>query len=154
MVLAFLILVFSCALFFFYVQAVCERALRREFSRMYFREIVNAVQLEYPRYCAASASEGRLEYSSARHALKCDFFTLSYLMKNSDPKRLRRSGVDKLLSLYFRLLFACLPICHVFRFKEEKAVLKLGAMLQYFANQVGEKLTVNSLEYSQSNAAL
>lgn len=82
MLMSFLILVVSAALFFFYIQTFCERVIRRKFDRAYFQDVINAIQLEYPRLRDAALSESQLAYSDARLALKCDFMTLEYLLKN------------------------------------------------------------------------
>lgn len=141
MVMPIVILVVSTALFFFYIQAFCEKALRREFSHPYFQEIIKAVQLEFPRLRANFAANGSLDYSQISVALKCDFITLSYLLKNGDRRRRRFSGREMALVLYFRLLFFCLPFRYAFKLREREAVLKLTTILQHFANLTGEKLT-------------
>jgi len=148
MVQSLLILVFSSALFFFYLQAVCERALRREFSRPFFEEIANAIRLEFPALCDASASSASMDFEDARLAFKCDFLTLSYLLKNAGPARRRLPRREKILLLYFRFLLFTLPIRHAFKLKEKEAVLKLATVLQYFANSVGEKLSVDPLAHA------
>ena len=149
--MSFLILVVSSALFFFYVQAFCERAIRHEFSQPYFQDVIATLQLEYPRLGNMMAPNGSLDYSAARLALQCDFLTLGYLMKNSDPTQRRLSRIDKVLSLYFRFLLICLPIRHAFKFKEKEAVVNLASILQYFANVLGEKLSASSFDYAQAN---
>ena len=47
MVLAALILILSTAMFFFYFQVTCQKILRLQFDREYFRPIVNANRLEF-----------------------------------------------------------------------------------------------------------
>ena len=144
MIMSVLVLVVSSALFFFYVQAFCEKALRREFSRPYFQDIITAIRLDYPLLRDSFTANASSNYSDACLTLKCDFMTLEYLLKNSDPSRRHLSGRERLLILYFRFLLFCLPIRHAFKLQEEQAVLRLATILQFFANSVGEKLSVNS----------
>lgn len=148
MVMSFLILVFSGALFFFYIQALCERVLRREFSHPYLQDIIEAVRLEYPELRVAAASNVSVDYKRALLAFKCDFLALSYLLKNADPARRRLQRREKILILYFRFLLFSLPIRHAFRLKEKDALLRLAAVLQYFANSAGEKLSVDTLGHA------
>lgn len=143
MVISFLILVFSSALFFFYLQALSERILRREFSHPYCQNIIGAIQLEYPRLREAVASNTPLEYSEARLALECDFMTLKCLLKNSSQTHRHLSRHEKILLLYFRFLLSSLPICYSLNLQKREAVLKMAAILQFFANLVGERITVS-----------
>lgn len=145
MVLSFLIAVLSGALFFFYIQAVCEKVLRREFSRPYFEDVLKAMPLEYPSILAALSQGSSLEYSNACLALKCDFMTLAYVLKNGDRACSSLSRRERALFLYFRFLLFCLPIRNALNLHEQEAVLKLSTMLQFFANLVGERLTVTAV---------
>ena len=151
MILSVLVLVVSSALFFFYIQAFCEKALRREFSRAYFQDVVQAIQLEYPSLLDATAPKASQNYSDARLALECDFVTLSYLLENGDRTRRPLPRREKVLLLYFRFLLFCLPIRHAFKLREKEAVSKLATILQYFANSVGESLSISSLGNAQSD---
>ena len=145
MFMSILVLVVSAALFMFYIQTICEQALRREFSQAYFKRVVQAVRLEYPKLRDSAASQDKLNYSQVRLALKCDLFTLEYLLKNGDPSRRHFKRGERLLGLYFRFVLFSLPVRHALKLKERDAVLRLAAILQYFANSVGEKLSVSSL---------
>lgn len=145
MFMSVLVLVVSVALFCFYIQTVCEKALRREFSHPYFEQILQVLQLEYPQLRESAASKGSFNFPSTILALKCDFFTLKYLLKNSDPARRPLARSQKLLILYFRVLLLLLPLRHAFNLHEQEAVLKLSAILHYFANSVGERLSDPSL---------
>lgn len=149
MVISAVVLAVSAALFFFYIQALCQKIVRQEFSHPYFREIVEAVNLEYPRLRDSYASNGPGDFSNTRLALKCDFFTLRYLLKNGDPMRRHLSRREKILMLYFRLMFFSLPIRHALNFREKEGMLELASTLQFFANSVGEKLTVYSIAAAQ-----
>jgi len=150
MVLSVAVLVVSAALFFFYIQALCQKILRQEFSHPYFREIVEAVHLEYPHLRDSYASNAPGDYINARLALKCDFFTLKYLLKNGDPKRRHLSRREKILMLYFRLIFFSLPVRHALNFREKEGMLELVSTLQFFANSVGEKVGAYSIAAAQS----
>ena len=52
---------------------------------------------------------------------------------------------------YFRLVFASLIVRQWLRVREEPAILKLTAILQYFANVVGQR--VNTVRYANLTAA-
>lgn len=142
MLISLLILVVSAALFFFYIQALCERVIRREFDRAYCQDVINAIQLEYPRLRDAILKRAPFAYSDARLALQCDFTTLEYLLKNADRTERHWSPREKILFLYFRFLLSCLPVRHALKRGENEAVLKLATILQFLANLVGERLTV------------
>ncbi len=142
MALAALILVLSAAFFFFYTQITCQRILRRQFEREYFLAIVNANRLEFP------AVRQMLEEFNApvddprlRMMLKCDFLALTYLLKNAVNVHQRYPGEEHLLMFYFRLIFASLTPRRWLRIGEKPAILKLTAILQYFANVVGQHVS-------------
>lgn len=140
--ISILILVISTALLLFYLQTCCEQALRHEFSRPYFNEVINAIQLQYPRLCDSYASQDtRVDYSQARISLKCDFVTLEYLLKNCDPVHGPVSRLEKVMIYYFRFVYCSLPIRHAFNLRERETMLKLAAILHFFANTLGEKLS-------------
>lgn len=138
------ILMFSTALFIFYVQTLCEKVLRREFSRAYFQDVLNALDLEFPRLQQALAAGSLMSYSQIRLALQCDYFTLKYLIKNGGPEPRHFSWYERLVIGYFRLLLLLLPVQYAFHFRERQAVLKLTVILRYFANLVGERLILAS----------
>ncbi|MGA8183279.1 MAG: hypothetical protein WB819_06505 [Terriglobia bacterium] len=150
MFMSILVLVVSTALFLFYLQTACEQALRREFSQSYFKEIIQAAQLEYPKLLDAVASNGLPDYRQARLDLKCDFFTLESLLKRVDPTRQHLTRGERLLGLYFRFMFFSLPIRHALKLKERETVLRLASILQFFANSVGEKLSVNAFAVAET----
>ena len=152
MVLSALILILSTAFFFVYLQATCQRILRRQFERAYFLAIVNATRLEFP---AVRRTLGEfnapLDYPRLRMMLKCDFRALTYLLKNAVNLSQRYSGEERLLMFYFRLVFASLITRHWLRVREEPAILKLTTILQYFANVVGQR--VNTVRFANLTAA-
>ena len=43
--------------------------------------------------------------------------------------------------LYFRSLFLLLSFLHVLKLRERPAILKLTAILQHFANRLGERVS-------------
>jgi hypothetical protein len=151
MVTSVLVLAVSTALFCFYIQTICEKALKREFSHPYFQDIAKAIKLESPRLRDSFASKTSYSYPDARLALKCDFMTLEYLLKNGAPSCRRLSRSERILVLYFRFLLFSLSIRHAFRLREREVVSKLATILQFFANSVGEKLSISSLAKAQAN---
>jgi len=142
MFLAALILILSAAFFFFYTQVTCQRILRRQFEREYFLAIANAGCLEFP---AVRRTLGEFNapvgYSRLRMTLEGDFLALTYLLKNAVNVHQRYSGEERLLMFYFRLVFASLITRHWLRVHEKSAILKLTAILQYFANVVGQRVS-------------
>lgn len=150
MLMSILVLVVSTALFLFYIQTICDQALRREFSRPYFKDIVQAVRLEYPHLRESVTSNGRPDYLQMRRALKCDFFTLDYLLKKGDSFQRGLHRGERLLGLYFRFLLFSLPVRQALHLKEREAVLRLATILQYFANSVGERMNVSPLAAAES----
>lgn len=144
MIVSILILVFSTALFLFYVQTLCESVLRREFSFPYFEEIVKAIQLEYPRVRDSVASNTSLDYSDTRLALECDFMTLSYLLRKCDRTRQHLSWHEKMLLRYFRFQLFSMSVRHALKLQERGTVLRSVTILQHFANLVGERFSVSA----------
>ncbi len=151
MVMSVLVLAVSGALFFFYLQTLCEKVLRREFSHPYHQDIIKAIRLEYPGLRDSCAADASFNYSDVRLTFKCDFMTLEYLLKNVDLSRRHLSRRERLLVIYFRFLLFSLPIRHAFKLHEKQAVMRLATVLQFFANSVGEKLSVNSLPIAASD---
>ena len=141
MALAALILIFSSAFFLFYLQVTCQRLLRRQFDREYFLAIVNANRLEFSAVRRTLEEfNAPVDYPRLRMVLKCDFLALTYLLKNAVNVDQRYSREEQLLMLYFRLAFASLITRHWLRVREKPAILKLTAVLQYFANVVGQRV--------------
>ena len=152
MIFAALILILSTAMFFFYFQVTCQKVLRRQFDREYFQSIVNANRLEFPSLRKSLEEfDAPVDYARLRMMLKCDFLALTYLLKNAVNVHQRYSGKERLLMFYFRLVFASLIVRQWLRVREEPAILKLTAILQYFANVVGQR--VNTVRYANLTAA-
>lgn len=143
MLVSVLILVFSTALFIFYIQVVCERILRRHFDREYFQAIVNANRLEFPAVrTAIEEFDAPMDYERVRMTLKCDFLALTYLLKNAANAKQRYSREERLLIIYFRVMLALLTVGHGLKLREQPLVLKLTGILQYFANVVGQRVNL------------
>jgi hypothetical protein len=142
MVLATLILVSSLALCLFYLQVTCQNILKREFKREYFTSIVNANRLEFL-FVRKSLEEFQtpVDYPWVRLALKCDYLALTYLLKNAANAKRTYSREERLLMLYFRALSVLLSVLHVLRFHERSSILRLTAILQHFANILGERVS-------------
>jgi hypothetical protein len=63
----------------------------------------------------------------------------------------RYSGKERLLMFYFRLVFASLIIRRWLRVGEKSAILELTAILQYFANVLGQR--VNTVRFANLTTA-
>lgn len=142
MFVASLILIVSTALFCFYFQATCQNILRRKFDQQYSHSIVNANRLEFPAVrMELEEFDAPVDYPRLRMTLMCDFLALTYLLKNAGNLKQRYSRDERFLILYFRTISCVLFIQHLFRLNKEKsAVLKLTAILEYFANVVGQRV--------------
>jgi hypothetical protein len=152
MVLAALILILSTAFFFFHLQVTCQGLLRRKFDREYSLAIIQANRLEFPAVRRTlEECKAPLDYLRLRMMLKCDFRALTYLLKNAVNLNQRYSRDEQLLILYFRLALASLITRHWLRVREEPAILKLTAILQYFANVVGQR--VNTVRFANLTAS-
>lgn len=143
MFVASLVLVVSTALFFFYFQVACQRILRRKFDREYFQAIVNANRLEFPVVRKTLEEyEAPVDYARVRMILKCDYLALTYLLKNAANVNQRYSREELLLILYFKTVFFSLVARHWLRLREKPAILRLTAVLQFFANVVGQRVSL------------
>jgi hypothetical protein len=152
MFMAALILIVSTGLFFFYLQAVCQKILRRQFTQEFFQSIVNANRLEFPSVRKAIEDFGSpVEYPRLLLTLKCDFLALTYLLKNAANVNQRYSYEERLLILYFKLVFTSLITRHWLKMRETPAALKLTTILEYFANVVGER--VNTVRFGNLTAS-
>ena len=152
MFMATLILILSTALFFFYLQVVCQKILRRQFTQEFFQSIVNANRLEFLSVRKAIEDFGSpMEYPRLTLTLKCDFLALTYLLKNAANVNQRYSYEERLLILYFKLVFASLVTRHWLKLRETTAAIKLTSILEYFANVVGER--VNTVRFGNLTAS-
>jgi hypothetical protein len=140
LILSALILVLSGGLLFFYFQTLCQRILRREFDRAYFQTIVNAARLEFASLRQSlERPAASLDYAQCRSTLECDLLTLEYLLKHAANLRQSLTWNERLLMLYYRLSLAGFVVRHWLRMDENSAFLRMAAILQYFANVVGER---------------
>jgi hypothetical protein len=152
MFMAAVVLMLSAGLFCFYLQAACQKILRRQFTQEFFQSIVNANRLEFPSVRKAIEDLGYpMEYPRLTLTLKCDFLALTYLLKNAVNVNQRFSYEERLLILYFRFVFAVLVTCHWLKLRETSAALKLTKILEYFANVVGER--VNMVRFGNLTAS-
>jgi hypothetical protein len=152
MIMAALILIISTGLFMFYFQATCQRILRRQFTHEFAQALINANRLEFPAVRKAVEEMGApTEYPRLTLTLKCDFLALTYLLKNAANVNQRYNYEERLLILYFRLVFASLVARHWLRLREAPAVLQLTKILEYFANVVGER--VNTVRFGNLTAS-
>lgn len=152
MVLAFLVLVISGALFLFYLQATCQKILRRHFEQEFYHAIVNANRLEFPFVRRVLEEfDVPLDYQRFRMQLKCDFLALTYLLRNAVNARQRLSRQEWLLVFYFRALLFGLGVSHLLGFNERSRILKMTSVLEYFANVLGER--VNLIRFGNMTAS-
>ena len=141
MLVPVLILMVSTGLLFFYFQVACQNILRQRYSQEYFQSIVHANCLEFPSVRKAIENFGApVEFSRLKVTLTCDFLALTYMLKNAANVNQRYTRDERLLILDFRVQFACLVARHWLRLGERSAVLTLTAILQYFANVLGERV--------------
>ncbi len=142
MILASLVLILSTALLFFYLQTSCQRILARQFSEQDFLPVVNANRLEFLSiHQGLEVSDVPVGFTRLRVMLKCDFLALTYLLKNAANLKQRYSREERLLILYFRLVFFSLLVRHYLRLKEKPAILNLTSILRYFASVVGQRVS-------------
>jgi hypothetical protein len=141
MFMSVLILIFSTGLFFFYFQVVCQKILRRQFAQQFSQVISNANGFEFPAVRKAIEGFGvPVEYPRLMMALRCDFLALTYLAKNAVNVNQGHTYEERFIIFYFKLVFLSLVTRHWLMLREKPAALKLTAILEYFANVVGERM--------------
>ena len=151
MFIAALILIISTGMFLFYVHAICQRILRREFNKDYYLAIVNANRLEFPAVRrAAEALEAPLDFARVRLTLRCDYLALTYLLRHAINVNRRYTRQEWLLVVYFHAILLLLDLCHKLGLGERSAILNLAAILQYFANVIGQR--VSALRFGELSA--
>jgi hypothetical protein len=142
MVMACVILIFSTALFFFYCQVTMQKILRRAFDHAHFQTLAAAIRLEFPTWRKAfEEPNASVNYLRLRGGLKGDYAALTFLLKNASNLRQGYSHEERYLMLYFRLLLVSLTLRHMLRICEKPAVMSLAAILQYFANVAGARMS-------------
>jgi hypothetical protein len=140
MILAWLILILSVAIFFFCFQVTCQKILRRQFDQEYFRSVANVIRLEFPSLRKSLEEFGTLvDYSRLPGTLKRDFLALTHLLKNVPNANQRYSKEEWLLIVYFCWQFLSLAVRRLLKVGEKRAALRLTSVLQYFANEVGQR---------------
>jgi hypothetical protein len=138
-------------MFFFYFQATCQRVLRRQFDREYFRSIVKAHRLEFLALRNSLEEVGAsFDFARLRVMLKCDFLALTYLLEHAAGAKQHRSNGERLLTLYFHWQLLSLAVRCLLRVGEKRAVLRLTSVLQYFANVVGQRVGTTSFGNSMA----
>jgi hypothetical protein len=139
-ILSALILILSLSLLFFYFQALCQRILRREFERAYFLAVVRAGALEFASVrLALETPEAPFDFAQCRVALQCDLLTLRYLLKHAANLHQKFTWQERMLLVYYRWSSAAMAVRHRLGMNEKASILKMTAVLQYFANVVGER---------------
>ena len=142
--MAALILVMSAGLFMFYLQASCERVLRRTFQLNYSRAVVKSMRLEFPRWCESLRhSSQEVDYASLEPALRADFRALTYLLKETQSPSLKQSAQERLLRGHFRCLLLSLRLQTTRDVAGRPVALKLGKILEYFSNELGRRLVAS-----------
>ena len=140
MIMATMVLILSTAMFFFYLQSVGQKILRRKFAQAFWQTIAQANGFEFPSVRQALESSGApMQYPRLMMALKCDFQALTYLAKNAANVNQRHSSQERFLILYFKWASVSLVVRHWLKLREQPAALNMTAILQYFANVVGER---------------
>jgi hypothetical protein len=144
MVLAALVLVTSAALFMFFLQALCERIVRREFKQPYFKLIADTNGLEFATLRVALEEDDQgVKYERLRLALACDFKALTFLLHKVEASGPGRASLEEHLLLgYCHVLFFAMSLRHSLGLQVKPAALRLAAILEYFANVVGYRVEV------------
>ena len=135
-----LILVFSAALLFFYLQAACERIFQRPFEEPLARPIIEANNLTFPDIrLALAACNSPVTSARSQAQLKRDFVALTCLLRNAGTGRRSLSGPERTGVVYFRLLSGLLTVCCLLGMKGRSLQLKMTTVLEFFANVLGER---------------
>ena len=138
---AMILIVFTCLLCFWF-QADCRRILARPFAREYFQPIVTAHRFEFLLVRNTSGDFAQpTEFLRKTAALRCDFLGLTYLLKHTANFNQSYTWEELRLILYFKVLFILLVTGHWLRWREKPALMKLTAVLLYFANVIGERVS-------------
>jgi hypothetical protein len=141
MVWATVVLICCTALLLFYLQILCENILGRPFEEALPDPIVDANRLEFPFVRRALQEfEAPVDYARFRVQLKCDYLALIYLLRNAANQRHRLSRHERLLAAYFGTLSGALTLAHWLHITEKPILLKMTAVLEYFANVLGERI--------------
>ena len=110
------------------------------------------IRADQPRPVRAGDADAPGDCSRVQMKLKCDYLALTYLLKNAANVTQRYSLQERLLMVYFRVVFASLITRHWFRLRQEPAIMRLTVILQYFANLVGQRVsTLRFAEVTETN---
>lgn len=135
-----LILVFSAALLFFYLQALCERILERPFEEPLAQPIVEANKLSFLRLRhVLEVCDTSMDSARAQRELKHDFVALTYLLRNAGSQRRRLSRAERTGAIYFRMLSGLFALFGVFGMDGRSLLLKMVSILEFYANVLGER---------------
>ncbi len=138
MIISSMILISSLAMFLLYLQSACENILRRELNPVRLRLTVNAWRLEFQFVQKEIEDvEGQVDYGWVRMALKCDYLTVTYLLKNASTADY--TWRERLLMVYFRALSLVASVQHRANLNEKETILKLAGILTYFVNVLGDR---------------
>lgn len=141
MILAAIVLILSTALSCFYFQITCRKILCRQFDREYFQAIARANRLEFVSLGKMLPGLGKpAAHFLLRQALKCDFVALTYLLRNVANVNRKYASDERFLILYFRWQFLLLSAGRLLGISDDRVVLRLTSVLQYFANVVGQRV--------------
>jgi len=139
-VVSVLILVFSAALLLFYLQAACERILRRPFEEHLAQPVIESNRLTFPQIRHALQTQGNsADWAPFQAQLNCDFAALVRLLGNAGTRRRRLSGAERTGAIYFRVLSGLSVVCHLFGIARRSPLLKMTSVLEFFANVLGER---------------
>jgi len=130
-------LISSAAVGLFYLQATCESILRREFDHVRLRSFANSCRLEFFFVVKEiEESGGVVDNRRVRAALKCDYLALTFLLKNAAGTG---SGRERILMVYFRVLFFVASVQQLAGVKGERVIEKLSNILRHFAGLLSEQ---------------
>jgi len=118
----------------FYLQATCERILRRQFEDPLSEPIVEANALKFPAiHQVLNGTAPPVDGRRLRALLQSDFGALTYLLRHAANQGGRLTPTERLLALYFRAL------SRIAILGGRSVLLKMTAVLEYFANVLGER---------------
>ena len=147
MILATLLVMLTIVMFGCF-QVACPKILRREFDREYWQSVIKATRLEFRALRQSLGGAGAsVDYRRVAGMLKCDFFTLCYLLRNGASANQKYANEERLLVLYFRWQLLALATRRRLRVGEKQAAVRLTLVLQYFANVVGQRASLFYAEF-------
>lgn len=153
MLMALVVLVISAGLCMFYLQATCDRVVRREFELDYSRALVKVVQLEFLQVRKTIEQEPQpVDYAGLARSLRADFRALTYLLRQTKSPSRKRSAEQCLLRGYFHYQLCSLRLRSLSNLGARAAGLKLSRIIEYFCKELGERLAESgSVRLSPAN---